>query len=184
VVRAFFGAAFVPAAPALAVLVAGLFIRTLVGLNGDVTKAIDRPQIELYAVAVAVGVDIALNAIFIPRYGIVGAAAATVVGYAAYNALEVAAIYQAVGTHPFAANTLKPLVPTTLVALGVERLTAGAPRSLVLLVGVGALLAAVHLASLVLTRSLGDADIVLFERVEERTGLNVGRIASLLRRGG
>ena len=182
VVRAFFGAAFVPAAPALAVLVAGLFVRTLVGLNGDVTKAIDRPQIELYAVAVAVVVDVALNAALIPRYGIVGAAAATVVGYATYNALEVAAIYRVAGTHPFAANTVKPLVPTTLVALGVERLTAGAPRTLPFLVGIGALLAAVHLASLVLTRSLDDADVTLFERLEDRTGVDLGRVKMLLRR--
>jgi O-antigen/teichoic acid export membrane protein len=179
VVRAFFGAAYVPAAPALAVLTAGLFVRALVGLNGDVTKAIDRPRIELYSVAIAVVVDIALNAALIPRYGIVGAAFATAVGYAVYNLLEVGAIYRAVGSHPFAANTLKPLVPTMLVGVGIERLTAGIAPSLVLLVGIGVTLAVVHLGALVLTNSLDEADLILFERVEERTGIDFRRVKSL-----
>ena len=73
-------------------------------------------------------------------------------------------------------------MPTTLVALGVERLTAGAPRTLPFLVGIGALLAAVHLASLVLTRSLDAADVTLFERLEDRTGVDLGRVKVFLRR--
>lgn len=180
VVRAFFGTAYVPAAPALAVLTAGLFVRALVGLNGDMVKAIDRTRIELYSVAVAVVVDVALNVVLIPRYGIVGAAAATVVGYGVYNLLEVGAIYYAVDSHPFALDTVKPLVPTALVAVGLARLTAGVDLSLVHLVGIGVLVAVVHLGSMVATRSLDDADLLLFERFERRTGVDLDPIKSAL----
>jgi len=182
VVRAFFRAEYVPAAPALAVLTGGLFVRALVGPNGDLTKAIDRPKIELYSVAVAVAINVALNAVLIPRYGIVGAAVATVVGYTAYNAIEVAAIFRAVGSHPFSTNSLKPLVPTLLCTLGLARLTNGTERTLPILLGIGVVVAVVHLLSMVLTRSLDHADLLLFEEFEERSGLDLDWLKSLVRR--
>jgi stage V sporulation protein B len=181
VVRVFFGGEYVPAAPALAVLTAGLFVRALVGLNGDMTKAIDRPKIELYSVAVAVVVNVSLNIVLIPRYGIVGAAAGTVVGYVVYNALEVAAIYWAVESHPFALDNVKSLPPTLLVALGVTRLTRPIDLSLPMLLGIGVLVSVVHLLSMFLTRSLGPEDLLLFERFEERIGVDLERIKRLLR---
>ncbi len=177
VVRAFFGAAYVPAAPALAVLTGGLFVRALVGLNGDVAKAIDRPEIELRSVAVAVVVDVALNAILIPRYGIVGAAAATAAGYAVYNLVEVVAIHRAVGSHPFAAATLVPLGPTLAVAAGIDALVAR-PVGLSGLVGIGLVLVVVHLGSMALTGSLDESDRLLARRLDERLGTDLARLVA------
>jgi O-antigen/teichoic acid export membrane protein len=181
VVRAFFGAAYVPAAPALAVLTAGLFVRALVGLNGDVAKAIDRPKIELRSVAVAVVVDVALNAVLIPRYGIVGAAAATAAGYAVYNLVEVVAIHRAVGSHPFAAATLVPLGPTLVVAVGIDALVVG-PVGLSGLVGIGLVLVVVHLGSMALTGSLDESDRLLARRLDERLGTDLARLVALFDR--
>jgi len=181
VVQVFFGSEYVPAAPALAVLTGGLFIRAIVGLNGDMTKAIDRPRIELYAVAPAVAINIALNIVLIPRYGIVGAAMATVVGYGVYNSLEVIAIYLTVGSHPFSADSVKPLVPTLLFAVGLLRLTANITLSLPLLLATGVLISVVHLLSIVLTRSLSRADLVLFEQFEEHIGIDLAWLKSFMR---
>lgn len=181
VIRVFFTAEYVPAAPALAVLTAGLFVRALVGLNGDMAKAINRPKIELYAVAVAVAVNVVLNAFLIPEYGIVGAAAGTVVGYGVYNVLEVSAIYLAVDSHPFSLDSIKPLFPTLLVAIGIRRVVGGTDLSLPALLGIGVIISLVHLLSMVLTRSLSSEDLLLFERFEERTGVDLGWIKRLLR---
>lgn len=181
VVRVFFSLEYVPAAPALAVLTAGLFVRAIVGLNGDMAKAIDRPKIELYAVAVAVVVNVGLNTILIPRYGIIGAAAGTVMGYGIYNGLEVAAIYLVVESHPFSIDSVKPLFPTLMVALAISRLTAEVDLSLLMLLGIGVVVASVHLLSVFLTRSLGPEDLLLLEGFEERTGFDLERVKSILR---
>ena len=181
VVRVFFGSDYTPAAPALAVLTAGLFIRAIVGLNGDMTKAINRPQIELYTVIVAVCINILLNIALIPRYGIVGAAVGTVVGYAVYNLLEVVAIYRSVGSHPFSTNSVKPLVPTLLFALGIAWMARSMELSILLLLGIGVAITGVHLASMVFTRSLGQADLLLFEQFEDQTGLDLERVKTFLR---
>lgn len=181
VVRVFFGMAYTPAAPALAVLIAGLFVRTFGGLGGHMAKAIDRPKIELYSVSAAVIVDITFNTILIPRYGIVGAAAGTVIGYVTYNAIELIAIYWAIDSQPFSANSIKPLLPTFLFALGLAQLMADIDLTLLLLLGIGIIFSLIHLFSMFLTRSLGREDLFLFERVEERMGLDLEWFKSLIR---
>jgi O-antigen/teichoic acid export membrane protein len=181
VVRIFFGTDYMPAAPALAVLTAGLFIRAFVGLNGDMAKAINQPKIELYSVAIAVAINVGVNFVLIPIYGIVGAAIGTVIGYIVYNAVEVLAIYQAVESHPFSTDNIKPFFPTILFSLGILQITHGIRLSLVMLLVIGTLVSIAHLISMVLTRSLGPEDIVLLEKFEERAGLNVKWLKSFLR---
>lgn len=180
VIRTFFGGEYVPAAPALAVLTAGLFLRAIVGLNGDMTKAINRTRIELYSVVPAVLINIALNYILIPKYGITGAAIGTVVGYGVYNLLELTAIYWAVEIHPFSINNIKPLVPTLLFTLGLRRLIGDNDLSLLLLIVSGTLISISHLFSVFLTRSLGRADILLLEQFEERTGLDLKHVKHII----
>ncbi|RLM71605.1 flippase [Halorubrum sp. Atlit-8R] len=180
VVRTFFGGEYVPAAPALAVLTAGLFLRAIVGLNGDMTKAINRTRIELYSVVPAVLINIGLNYVLIPKYGIIGAAIGTVVGYGVYNLLELTAIYWAVKIHPFSINNVKPLVPTLLFTLCLRRLIGDNDLSLLLLIMSGTLISVAHLFSVFLTRSLGRADILLLERFEERTGLELKYVKNII----
>jgi stage V sporulation protein B len=159
---------------------AGLFFRALVGLDGDMVKAIDRPRIEFYSAFAGVVVDIGLNAVLIPRFGLVGAAFGTVVGYVIYNVVEVAAIYRSVGSYPFSAAALKPLVPTTIVGLGILSLTAERTFGLFALVGIGIALYAAQFASMVLTRSFTDADLFLVEQFENRIGIDLTWLTKLI----
>ena len=182
VVRTLFGGEYVSAAPALAILTAGLFLRAIVGLNGDMTEAINRTRIELYSVVPAVLVNIALNYILIPKYGITGAAIGTVVGYGVYNLLELIGIYWAVEIHPFSINNFKPLVPTVLFALSLRRVVGDNDLSLLLLLVAGILISIAHLVSVFLTRSLSRTDILLLERLEERTELNLNYIKNILKK--
>jgi hypothetical protein len=72
-------------------------------------------------------------------------------------------------------------VPTLLFALGVARFTSGVDRTLSMLLVIGVLISVVHLFSMVLTRSLGHADLLLFEQFEERSGLDLDWVKSLIR---
>jgi len=173
VVRTVFGAAYLPAAPALAVLVAGQSFRAIVGLDGDIVKAMDRTEIELGSALAGLVVNVALNLYLIPRYGITGAAFATVVGYIVYNVVEVAIIYRLLGIHPFAFNNFKPAVVTVVFAVGVRYVTRGNEYSLLALCGIGVLFGLIALISTVGTKSLDSADRELLERVAERTGIDL-----------
>lgn len=167
VVTTFFGPEYLPASVALAVLVGGLFFNVLVGPNGATAKAIERPRIDLFAAAVGFVVNLGLNVLLIPRYGIVGAATATVVGYVTFNAVEVALIYRTIGSLPFSINQLKPLIPTILAGMLLRELL-GHNFGLPELVAIGVFLSGFHLVSMVLTRSIDENDLDVVRQVETK----------------
>jgi O-antigen/teichoic acid export membrane protein len=181
VIRVFFGAPYVPAAPALTVLVLGMSVRALVGPSGTTIKAIDRPRVELFGSFVGVVVNLALNVVLIPRYGIVGAAVATATGFATFNLIEILFIYRAIGIHPFRASTFKPLIPTVVVAALLAYGTRGRPLSFVALAVIGVLIGLAYLASLVLTRSLDDEDRFMIEQFQQRTGVDLTRLEDIVK---
>lgn len=166
----FFGEQYLPAAPAMTILISGLYIRALVGLNGDIVKAIDRPKIELFAGGIGVFVNFVLNLYLIQDFGITGAAFGTVLGYAAYNIIEVGAIYHYTKVTPFSLDNFKPLVVTGVIAVGIRVLLSDASLQLLGLVGIGIFFILLQIGSMILTRSLNEADVSLIENIEEKTG--------------
>ena len=164
-----FGADYLPAALPLSVLLGGLFVRTVTGLDGDVVKAIDRPKIEFYSALTGLGSNLVLNILLIPQYGIVGAAVATVVGYAVYNAVELAAIYRIVGITPFSWDILKPVAFTTVSAAALVHVI-DVPSGIIFALGATALFGVLSVLSVPFTGSIGAADRILVERLEQRTG--------------
>jgi O-antigen/teichoic acid export membrane protein len=172
VVLLLFGAAYSPAAPALAVLTAGLFVRALTGLDGDLVKAIDRPRVELWTAAVGVGVNVVVNLWAIPRFGILGAALGTAIGYGVYNALELVVIYRAVGVHPFSKATAGVVVVTVLVALAVRAVTGGSV-GVVTVVAAGGVIGLSAVCTLFLIGDLSEAEIEALQQLERRTGVRL-----------
>lgn len=173
VVRTFFGLEYLPAASVLTILVFGLFLRVVVGLNGDTVQAIDRTKIELTSASMGLVANFFLNLILIPRYGINGAAIATVVGFFIYNFFEVAAIYRATAVHPFSINNFKPLLPTFILGLAIMVLNGDTQLGLFALIGIGVLLGITQLLALFITRSLEPADIHIVHQIEQVLGIEV-----------
>lgn len=182
VVRVFFGPSYLPAAPALSVLVFGLFFRSLVGPSGSTVKAIDRPRVELLGSLSAVVINVLLNVLLIPRFGIVGAAVATAAGFFVFNGIEVLFVFRTTGGHPFARNNLKPLVPslavTVLLAYGLREQTLG----LLVLVLLGVFLTAVYLISFLITGCLEEEDLVILEQLRDKTGLRLVGVERFIRK--
>lgn len=178
VINAFFGSSYLPAAPALTILILGMYSRALVGLNGDMVRAINRPEIELYTAVGGLAVNAVLNVLLIPQYGIVGAAVATVSGYTVYNVGEVAAVYYYTKTHPFSWRLFRQLIPTTAVALACWWFLG--PLALHWLFVLGFFLAVVQIASTILTRSVDEADILLVDQFEDAVGRDFPKIRRLI----
>jgi O-antigen/teichoic acid export membrane protein len=179
VIRVFFGSQYLPASLALSILIGGLYFRALVGLDTDLLNAISRTRIELGCAVVGVVVNIVLNVLLIPRFGITGAAVATVSGFFIYNVCEVAMIYRAVGTHPFGINNVKPLVPTVLGGAAIATVI-DTQLGFVGLVAVGIVFSILHLGSLIGTRSLDENDAMLIENLEGKLGLDLSKFREYL----
>jgi O-antigen/teichoic acid export membrane protein len=168
VVRVFLDPEYLSGASVLSILTAGLFFNALVGANGAMTKAINRPRIELYAASVGVGVNIVLNVLLIPVVGIVGAAIATVLGFAIYNIAEIIAIYYAVGVHPFSQDSILPLSITTVVGVTIAWMTEGMEFGLLTLIAIGIVFCVIQTVVVVITGSVSETDKKLFKRAKRR----------------
>ncbi len=73
--------AFGPALPALLVLLPGVVALSLAKVVGGYVTGIGRPEINSYVSFVAFIVNIVANVLLIPRLGIVGASAASLISY-------------------------------------------------------------------------------------------------------
>uniref|UniRef100_UPI00373AE2E1 polysaccharide biosynthesis C-terminal domain-containing protein n=1 Tax=Halorubrum californiense TaxID=416585 RepID=UPI00373AE2E1 len=99
-----------------------------------------------------------LNVLLIPPFGTVGAALATVSGYAVYNVAEVVVIHRTVGALPFSVETYKPLFFSGFVAVSLRGWFWGEQIGVSTLLGVWTAIVASHFASVYLLGSLDELD--------------------------
>ena len=81
IVRVWLGPNFAPVAPLMRVVILATALVYLGISAGNLLIALNRPKANLYAMAAAVAVNLALNVLWIPQYRAMGAAWATVVGF-------------------------------------------------------------------------------------------------------
>lgn len=81
ILKIFFGKGYIAAAPALEILAVGSIFYTIGLINGNLLSGIGRPKENMKIVLYAALFNLAANIIFIPYYGIVGAASTTFVSY-------------------------------------------------------------------------------------------------------
>lgn len=79
IVTLLFGAPYAEGGQVLRLLVPGYFLSIVLGPLGSLVAAIDRTSWNLQNTLVRTGANVALNALWIPRYGLAGAAWATTV---------------------------------------------------------------------------------------------------------
>jgi len=182
VITVFFGETYLPAAPVLTILVGGLLVRAVTGLDGDVVKAINRPKIELYSGVIGFISNLSLNIVLIPRIGIIGAAVATITGYLVYNVAEVIWIYRITGVTPFSRNILKHT--TAMITLGIA-IDSIAPSEFGILglIVLGIAFTAVQPLVLVGTNSVASNDIYLIQQIEDRIGRDLSPIKNFASKG-
>ena len=153
-----FGSDYLPAAPALTVLIFGYFLRVVAGPTGATIKAIDRSKVELVSASVGTVANVVVNVLLIPRYGIVGAAFGTAIGFLVYNLLELTVIYKDTRSHPFSTNLIKPSVLTVGFAIGLKLYFAEGRLSIPALMILGAAFGLIQLVAIILTRSFDEYD--------------------------
>lgn len=91
-----FGAEFVAAVPALHILVLGQLLNAFTGITGAYISMTCNPRTLLLFIGFGLVVNVILNAVLIPAYGIRGAAIASVVSHGAWN---IAALFYVLRHH-------------------------------------------------------------------------------------
>jgi O-antigen/teichoic acid export membrane protein len=145
---AIFGESYAYAATALRLLMISLFFLSLHGASRNFFLATERLGVETMIVASGVIVNIVLNLILIPRYGLNGAAFATAAADGAILAV-CAVVVVALGVRLMLKPLIVPLLAGAIMAFGL--IAIGVTRSAVFTIPLGAV---IYAASLILLTRL------------------------------
>lgn len=179
----FFGTGYAEAGWALRILSLGLVCHTFLGTNGMTLLVMGKTRLLMWANLLAAGLNVTLNIILIPRWGITGAATASLVSYLALNAFYSVTLYQLSRIHPFTKSYLKPVVTCGGIIAGIYVLT----RSLLvvsywMLPLIFILFVVVYGLSLLLTKSFDNEDLTLLLSIEKRTGIDMEPVKKVFRK--
>jgi len=167
-IRLLFGARYTSVAPALRLLALGEFIHTILGPNGVTLVAIGRSNLFLVDNVTALIINIFLNILFIPRYGVIGAALATTTTIALWNAAYSIQLYYLYRIHPFHKKFIMPVVFSVVALLALYLpLKAVLQKTLLILPFYYFIFLAISLVSVPITRSTDEADRFVIDFIKE-----------------
>jgi len=113
----------------LIMLSIGQLINVSTGPGGIILIMTKYPRLNFYNSAGLLAANIILNLLLIPRYGMLGAAAATSISIAFLNLIRIIEIYAIFGIHPYSRGYFKPIIAGILSLAFVKTLTIFIPGS-------------------------------------------------------
>lgn len=171
-----FGDSYRDGAVVLRILAVGNFLAILLGLNARSLIGLGANKVVNYVLIAQTVVNIALNYVLIPIYGIAGAAVASMVAVLVSDILGSAVLYTRFGVHPFTRATFRPAVWTLGVGAAVSAALGFSIRA-------GAVAAVVVFPVAVLA-AVEHQDAFLVEELESRSGIDLGPLLRLVRAAG
>ena len=181
-IESVFGSSYGPGGEALAILALSAFISSAVGPVNATLTGLAFARVQLLTAGVSALVNVVLSFLLIPRWGILGAAAAWGIARALYPALGLTAIYAQRGLHPFRPVLVKPML--LAVAIGGPLFFAVGHAHLPHVVVVPAFFggAGLFLVALVATRAILPEDLIAIDALERITRRPMPRIRGWLDR--
>lgn len=111
------GPEFVAGSTALIIIGAGLIVNAMTGTADSINIMTGHPRYSLYTKIVVLGSNIIFNYLLIPRYGIVGAAVATMIATILSNSMNLMFLYHHMRFQPFTKEYLYILASAGTSAL-------------------------------------------------------------------
>lgn len=169
-----FGSEYAPAVSALQILTIGLLIHVLIGLNGTTAIAGGKTWLIFINSIIALIINIILNYVFIPIFGINGAASATAISYLLINIIFYLEVYHLWKIQPFTRSLLKILAGSFILILSLYYIFnlsqfAGMHKAVLSIL----VLSIIIFIYMFFIRWLENEDVLLLEAVAERLKLNM-----------
>ncbi|MCK4365592.1 MAG: flippase [Thermoplasmatales archaeon] len=177
------GPNYLPSANVLRVLSLGFILMNFTGPCGSTLVAMGRSQFVMFATLSGAILSIALNILLIPSYSYIGAAIAFVATYAFISITKTLKMYSLGKIIPFGPNLIKPTL--LLVAIIVPFyfiFNQYIPVQWWSLIILFMLTFGICIMSVLLTKSLDDEDLKMFNAIEQKTGIKTTRIKKLIKK--
>jgi len=183
IINMFFGPEYISGYMALIILSFGMMFRKVIP-SSKLMEMLKKTNFILYITIVDICVDVALNLLLIPIYGITGAAIATTTTYIISFLLLLYFSYRFSGIEPFSFNILKAVAAGLISAAVIYtiNLFVFAETSMLTLVFLFVSFLAIYGMLLLVLRSFDATDIEIMKSIENRSGLKIGFLRKLAKR--
>jgi len=181
VISFIYGSKYVAASQVLRILASTAMFHIFLGLNGMSLVILKESKFIVFASLISAILNVVLNIMLIPPYGIFGAAIASLGAYVIGNSLSSLRLYQTTGIHPFSLNYVKPLA-ISFVLLGTIQILDLKIFNIWYVVPILAVFLLVYFFLVLLSKSVDKEDIELFLVVEKKLGVDLKIIKKILKR--
>ena len=168
----FFGPKYQGGQTAFEILLVGFMISLLPGLTGNFLIAVGRTRLVMLISTGTMVVNVLINVLLIPIYGIIGAAIATAAARSFNNGVQSYIIFRYYDIHPFKYNLILPfslMVVVLLVVISAPTSGFTFPEG----VALSAVLGGAFLLIILLTRSIYAVEVTLLDALLERIGIDI-----------
>jgi O-antigen/teichoic acid export membrane protein len=176
-----FGSSYTQGGLALVVLAVGFLMHAMGGPTGNILTALGRTRFIMKANLSVLLLNIILNLVLIPRYSIVGAATATMVGYALMNGLYIGALYYESKLQPFSHQFFHVCVVGTVTWVGFTIVVWQLRPGTNLFVSLYTLFLFVYTIAVLSVADVEPEVISLVDNIESRVGLNLAPVKQFLK---
>ncbi|MFB6187010.1 MAG: polysaccharide biosynthesis C-terminal domain-containing protein, partial [Halobacteriaceae archaeon] len=144
------------------------------GLNGAFLTAVGKTKLLMYISLTNMLLNVILNIILIPTYGMIGAATATISARIFVNVTKTTSIYRSYGIHPFKRNYIVPTISAALILIAIligpfELNSLSFAQGFAVAVAFGVL----YLAIIFATRSIFTVELRIMDELFEKFGINI-----------
>ena len=180
VIWVLYGARYLDASLILSILALTFFIHVACGPNGMTLVIFGENRFVTLATAIAAFINVILNVLLIPLFGVTGAAVATLITYFFSNMACSIKLFVRYSIHPFTKNYLKPIVICFSVAIIISRCFSRVGLFGLILLFVLFLIE--YAIALIFTRSFDREDIMMLNAIEQKSGVNLEFVKKILKR--
>lgn len=178
-----FGAKYAEAGIALVILAVGFFSHTLVGPNESTLNSIGATRYVMYDNVTAAVVNVLINLLLVPTYGIIGAAVGTTVAYVVLNILYSYHVFALTDIHPFSTAMVKPGIGGIAIGLIIYVIvTSTFQITPAILLAVCLVYGMLYGVAILLLGGIEREEVMLVLSFEERFGVDLGPLKRIANR--
>jgi len=183
IISILFGANYVSGALPLVVLSVGFFILAILSISNNVLITMKKTKTVAFHTVSAAALNVALNVLLIPIYGIYGAALATASSFFLWRGLDLVNAYRCTRFNPFSGHVMKSVL-AGLISIGLIYILSVLwdASTVYLLLCFLLIFILVYFALLALLRGFDRNDIEILKLMEKRAGLELKLFRKIIKK--
>ena len=175
-----FGAEYAAGGSSLIILAGGYLIYQTFAASLQVLQVIEKTRLVMIDTLIAALVNIVLNALLIPWYGMMGGAAATAASLSLFGIMVVFQAHHFTGMHPFRPSYLKAAAAGALGLASIAYIPWG--KGLLRIIVLGVIFAGVYGISLLVLRSMDEEDVEILRVIERKSGIRMEWLQKMIQK--